>query len=106
MKEVLALVILWDCELNADWYLKIYKIKPKISILYSITKHGSFLAWLQLLGMTATNDPRVPSRLAAPWKHSLLAHEPVHTEIPAYGLSASNRQNQGAEITQRSEQLT
>lgn len=95
MKEVLTLVILWDCEPNGDWYMNVYNIKPNISILYSIIKHGSSLAWLELLGMASTNDPRVPSRLAASWKHSLdfsCPTAPAHTEITAYSLSASNRQ--------------
>lgn len=68
----------WDCEFNTDWYLNISKIKPKISILYSIKNRGSFLAPLELLGMAPSTDPCVPSSLAAPWKLSLLAHVPLH----------------------------
>lgn len=92
MKEVLTLVILWDCEFNADWYMNIYRIKPKISLLYSITKYGSSLAWLELLGMAYNSDPCVPSRLCCLVTTLFACSCPtphVHTEIPAYSLSAS-----------------
>lgn len=71
----------WFCEtvnLTQTDMWTFTKLNPRFLYYILSQKCGSSLAWLELLGMASTIDPHVPSRPAASWQHSLLAHVPVH----------------------------